>query len=167
MIIVSYLLFIIVDLVQSATLFRKAAGVYHSIAIKVLSEYDRVSPSDRPPEATSNVCSVMSLVCLAEAQVRGCQFVYVFKAQHFLQVNHPIFKFNIANLLQAVTIRKAEEKGNTTSLLAKLHYGIVQMLDEAMIIIHKANKDRKDISTGFLVSVQSLESFTEVPSLLQ
>ncbi|KAK1386925.1 BRO1 domain-containing protein [Heracleum sosnowskyi] len=120
------------DLVQSVTLFRKAAGVYHSLATKVISDYDRVAPSNRPPEATTNVCSVMSLVCLAEAQ--------------------------------AVTIRKAEEKGNTTSLLAKLHYGIVQMLDEAMIILHKANKDRKDISTGFLEFISACKALHELKS---
>ncbi|KAL8157448.1 hypothetical protein AgCh_002231 [Apium graveolens] len=120
------------DLVQSATLFRKAAGVYHSLDTKVISEYDRLSPSDRPPEATSNVCSVMSLVCLADSQ--------------------------------AVTIRKAEEKGNTTSLMAKLHYGIVQMLDEAMIYLHKANKDRKDISTVFQDFVSTCRVLHELKS---
>ena len=156
-VIVSHFFFTIIDLVQSATLFRKAAGIYHSLATKVVSEFEAATliTEERPPEATSNVCSVLGLVCLAEAQVRGCLLFYFWKAQHILLVNHPNSKLIIANLLQAVTIRKAEEKGNTESLLAKLHYGIVQMLDEAIIILHRANKDRKDVSTSFLVSVQS------------
>ncbi|XP_063940528.1 uncharacterized protein LOC135149260 [Daucus carota subsp. sativus] len=121
------------DLVQSTTLFRKAAGIYHSLATKVVSEYEAtLITEERPPEATSNVCSVLSLVCLAEAQ--------------------------------AVTIRKAEEKGNTESLLAKLHYGIVQMLDEAIIILHRANKDRKDVSTSFLEFVSTCKAFHELKS---
>ncbi|XP_074326728.1 uncharacterized protein LOC141664673 [Apium graveolens] len=120
------------DLVQSATLFRKAAGVYHSLAIEVLPHYQHVLPSERPPEATVNVSSVMSLICLAEAQ--------------------------------AVTIKKAEAKGITGSLLAKLHYGIVQMLDEASSTLHSANKDKKDISTGFLDFVSTCKAIHELRS---
>lgn len=63
-------------------------------------------------------------------------------------------QYNVIDLPQAVTIRKAEAKGIAGSLLSKLHYGIVQMLDEASSILHSANKDKKDISTGFLVSMQ-------------
>ncbi|KAG8382933.1 hypothetical protein BUALT_Bualt05G0131400 [Buddleja alternifolia] len=54
------------DLVQSAALFRKAAGVYNYLAQEVLSNLHRTQ--ERPPEATSRVCSVISLICLAEAQ---------------------------------------------------------------------------------------------------
>ncbi|KAF5757528.1 putative BRO1 domain-containing protein [Helianthus annuus] len=58
------------DLVQSATLFRKAAGVYQYLGHDVLP-FIRAKPSPHgPPEATSSVSSVMSLICLAEAQVR-------------------------------------------------------------------------------------------------
>ncbi|KAL1828892.1 hypothetical protein ACET3Z_007304 [Daucus carota] len=120
------------DLVQSATLFIKAAGVYDSLAIEVLPHYQHVLPAERPPEATLNVSSVMSLICLAEAQ--------------------------------AVTIRKAEAKGIAGSLLSKLHYGIVQMLDEASNILHSANKDKKDISTGFLEFVSACKTVHELRS---
>ncbi|KAK1374569.1 BRO1 domain-containing protein [Heracleum sosnowskyi] len=114
------------DLVQSATLFRKAAGVYHSLAIEVLPHFQHVLPSERPPEATLNVSSVMSLICLAEAQ--------------------------------------AEAKGITGSLLAKLHFGIVQILDEASSTLHFANKDKKDISTGFLEFVSTCKAVHELRS---
>lgn len=46
---------------------------------------------------------------------------------------------------------KSEEKGNTQSLLAKLHYGVVQLLDEATVILHSVTEDRKDISARFVV----------------
>ncbi|KAK4399915.1 hypothetical protein Sango_1097600 [Sesamum angolense] len=56
------------DLVQSATLFRKAAGLYNYLAQEVLISL----PSDqlRPPEATPSVSSIMSFICLADAQLR-------------------------------------------------------------------------------------------------
>ncbi|XP_057481873.1 uncharacterized protein LOC130768774 isoform X2 [Actinidia eriantha] len=57
-----------VDLVQSATLFRQAAGVYHYLAHEVLPRLQSVLSPERPPEATSSVSSVMGLICLAEAQ---------------------------------------------------------------------------------------------------
>ena len=60
---------------QSAALFRKAAGVYDSLAIEVLPHYQHVLPAERPPEATLNVSSVMSLICLAEAQVKACNLI--------------------------------------------------------------------------------------------
>lgn len=106
------------DLVQSATLFRRASGVYHHLANEVLPSLQPVLPPERAPEVTSSVCSVLSLICLAEAQ--------------------------------AVIIRKSEEKGNTQSLLAKLHYGAAQMLDEAILILQSVVEDRKDISLRFV-----------------
>ncbi|KAK6157698.1 hypothetical protein DH2020_011946 [Rehmannia glutinosa] len=54
------------DLVQSATLFRKAAGVYDYLAKEVPIFITRAE--DRIPEATSHISSIMSLICLAEAQ---------------------------------------------------------------------------------------------------
>ncbi|GFQ08025.1 bro1 domain-containing protein brox, partial [Phtheirospermum japonicum] len=54
------------DLVQSATLFRKAAGVYNYLAKEVPIFITRAE--DKIPEAVSNVSSIMSLVCLADAQ---------------------------------------------------------------------------------------------------
>ncbi|KAK1391622.1 BRO1 domain-containing protein [Heracleum sosnowskyi] len=56
------------DLVQSATLFRRAAGVNHHLANEVLPSLQPALPPERPPEVTSSVCSVLSLLCLAEAQ---------------------------------------------------------------------------------------------------
>ncbi|XP_043716638.1 uncharacterized protein LOC122664739 [Telopea speciosissima] len=115
------------DLVQSATLYRKAAGVYHYLVNEVLRSLQPQFSQERPPECMSSVCSIMSLICLAEAQ--------------------------------AVTTRKAEEKGTTQGLLAKLHYGITELLDEASSIIHSVKKDCKDISArlvGFISSCRAL-----------
>ncbi|KAI8539199.1 hypothetical protein RHMOL_Rhmol09G0162700 [Rhododendron molle] len=120
-----------VDLVQSATLFRKAAGVYHYLALEVLPPLLSSSAPERQPEATSSVSSVMSLICLAEAQ--------------------------------AVTIRKAEEKGNT-GLLAKLHFGVSQLLDEAHYILHSATQECKDISGRFVDFVSSSKALHELRS---
>ncbi len=52
-----------------------------------------------------------------------------------------------------MTIRKAEEKGTTIGLLAKLHYGVTQFLDEAYDILYKATRECKDISSRFVVCV--------------
>ncbi|KAK6133818.1 hypothetical protein DH2020_032529 [Rehmannia glutinosa] len=54
------------DMVQSATLFRKAAGVYSYLAQQVFNNLSWTQ--ERPPEATPSVSFVMSLICLAEAQ---------------------------------------------------------------------------------------------------
>lgn len=67
---------IIIDLVQSATIFRKAAGVYQYLAHDVIPSLRSASNVERPPESTSTVCSVMSLICLAEAQVSVCWNLY-------------------------------------------------------------------------------------------
>ncbi|KAK4763753.1 hypothetical protein SAY87_013191 [Trapa incisa] len=56
-------------LVQSATLFREAAGVYLYLSEEVLPSLQSIDAGKRPPESTSSVASVMSLICLAEAQV--------------------------------------------------------------------------------------------------
>ncbi|KAK3041263.1 hypothetical protein RJ639_001365 [Escallonia herrerae] len=120
------------DLVQSTTIYRKAAGVYHHLAHEVLPSLQSASVRERPPEATSCVSSVMSLICLAEAQ--------------------------------SVTIRKAEEKGSTGSLLAKLHYGVVQLLDEAMVVLHSATEDCKDISGRFLEYISCCKDLYELRS---
>ncbi|XP_074383388.1 uncharacterized protein LOC141724962 isoform X1 [Apium graveolens] len=106
------------DMVQSTTLFRRAAGVYHHLANEVLPSLQPALPPERPPEVTSSVCSVLSLLCLAEAQ--------------------------------AVIIKKSEEKGNTQSLLAKLHYGVVHMLDEAIVLLQSLTEDKKNISVRFV-----------------
>ncbi|XP_011077201.1 BRO1 domain-containing protein BROX [Sesamum indicum] len=54
------------DLVQSATLFRKAAGVYNYLAQEVLIYLTQAE--DRPPEATCRMSFILSFICLAEAQ---------------------------------------------------------------------------------------------------
>ncbi|KAM3270330.1 hypothetical protein P3S67_029437 [Capsicum chacoense] len=48
---------------------------------------------------------------------------------------------------QAVSVRKAEQKGNTGGLLAKLHYGVCEFLNEAIHTLHSATKQCKDISS--------------------
>lgn len=120
------------DLVQSATLFRKAAGVYQYLAHDVIPSLHPASTAERPPESTSAVSSVMSLICLAEAQ--------------------------------AVTIRKAEEKGNTGGLLAKLHYGVTQFLDEATGVLYSTTGECKDISSRFLDFISSCKALHELRS---
>lgn len=58
---------------QSATIFRKAAGVYQYLAHDVIPSLRPVSETETPPESTVPVSSVMSLICLAEAQVNVYQ----------------------------------------------------------------------------------------------
>ncbi|KAM0983632.1 pH-response regulator protein palA/RIM20 [Malus sylvestris] len=114
------------DLVQSATLFREAAGVFHHLAHQVIPFLQHSLVGERPPEVVSSVSAAMSLICLADAQ--------------------------------AVTIKRAEEKGTTVGLLAKLHHGIVELLDEAAGLLHTA-KECKDTSSDvadFLSSCKML-----------
>lgn len=54
---------------ESATLFRKAAGVYSYLAERVLHPLKLSLPKESPVEATSSLSSIMKLVCLADAQV--------------------------------------------------------------------------------------------------
>lgn len=103
------------DLVQSASVLRKAAGVYQHVAQDVLLCLQPALASERPPEALISVSAATALVCLAEAQ--------------------------------AVTVKKAEQKGNTGGLLAKLHYGVCEFLNEANHTLHSATKQCKDISS--------------------
>ncbi|XP_059655545.1 uncharacterized protein LOC132302651 [Cornus florida] len=122
------------DLVESATLFRKAAGVYHYLAHDLLP-YIQPLPmliTERPLEASSCMPSVMSIICLAEAQ--------------------------------AVTIRKAEEKGNSGGLLSKLHCGITQLLDEATGMLHSVTEARKDVSARFVDFISSCKAVHELRS---
>lgn len=120
------------DLVQSATLFRKAAGIYHYVAHEVLPSLQPALETERPPESHPSVSSVMSLICLAEAQ--------------------------------AVTIKKAEEKGNTGGLLAKLHYGVTQLLDEATGVLYSVAAGCKDISLRFVDFTSSCKALHELRS---
>ncbi|TKY69391.1 BRO1 domain-containing protein BROX [Spatholobus suberectus] len=106
------------DLVRSATIFRQAAGIYHHLAQDVLPPLQHELPLEKPPEALAAVSTIMSLICLAEAQ--------------------------------AVTIRKAEEKGTSSSLLAKLHHGVTLFLEEAIGIFRTVVTQSKDISSRLL-----------------
>lgn len=54
---------------QSATLFREAAGVYHHLANELLPSLQSSLPVERPPEVNPSVSTAMNLICLAEAQV--------------------------------------------------------------------------------------------------
>ncbi|CAI9263967.1 unnamed protein product [Lactuca saligna] len=106
------------DLVQSTTLFRKAAGVYHYLAHEILPSLQPALTPEAPPEASSSVSSIMSFICLAEAQI--------------------------------VTIMKAEEKQIAVGLLAKLHFGVVQLFDEAKNCFLKSVKECKDLSPSLM-----------------
>ena len=57
------------DLVQSAALFREAAGVFQYIANEVFPSLQSAQSVERPAEATPSMSTIMSLICLAEAQV--------------------------------------------------------------------------------------------------
>ncbi|KAK6931470.1 hypothetical protein RJ641_003263 [Dillenia turbinata] len=58
------------NLVQAVTIFRKAAGVYRYLADVVLTSLQPALTVEKPPEAVLSVSTAMSLICLAEAQVR-------------------------------------------------------------------------------------------------
>ncbi|KAF9618266.1 hypothetical protein IFM89_000901 [Coptis chinensis] len=103
------------DLVQASTLYRTAAGVYQYLSSQLLPLLGSPLNKERPPEYTSELTSIMRLICLSEAQ--------------------------------AVTLRKAEEKGSSTGVLSKLHYGIKLLLDEATTTLHSLKKRCKNIST--------------------
>lgn len=64
------------DLVQSATLFREAAGIFQHLAHEVFPSLQSTQSVERPPEATPSMSTVMSLICLAEAQVSVKAFTF-------------------------------------------------------------------------------------------
>lgn len=120
------------DLVQSATCFREAAGVFNYLENEILPTLPSAARAERPPEAIPSMCNVMSLICLAEAQ--------------------------------AVTIRKAEEKGTSFGLLAKLHYGVTEFLGDAHSVLLSVAGEYKDISPGFMDFVTSSKALHELRS---
>ncbi|XP_004297136.1 PREDICTED: programmed cell death 6-interacting protein [Fragaria vesca subsp. vesca] len=120
------------DVLQSVTLFREAAGVYYCLAHEVLPSLQPSVPVEKPPEVVPSVSTVISLICLAEAQ--------------------------------AVTIKRAEEKGTSFGLLAKLHYGIVELLDEATDSLHTASMECKDISSFLVEFITSCKVLHELKS---
>ncbi|XP_031098672.1 vacuolar protein-sorting protein BRO1 [Ipomoea triloba] len=120
------------DLVQSTSLFRKAAGVYHHIAHEVLPNLQHNLRPEGPPEALTTVSDVFSLICLAEAQ--------------------------------AVAATKAEQKGTTGGLLAKLHCGVSEFLEKALCNMQVAIKNCKDISSHFMDYISSCKTLHELES---
>lgn len=118
------------DLVRAATLFRKAAGVYNCLASQVLPSLLPNLSSERPIEVTPEICSTLSLVCLAEAQV--------------------------------VAIKRAEGRGSAPGLLAKLHFGVSQFLEEAHVALQLGCRDSKQISPQFVDFISSCKALHEL-----
>lgn len=56
------------DMQQSASLLRKAAGIYSYLNAEVLPLLQPILPPEKPPETATNVSSAMINLCLAEAQ---------------------------------------------------------------------------------------------------
>jgi hypothetical protein len=56
---------------------------------------------------------------------------------------------------QAVTVRRAEEKATSGGLLAKLHYGVVQFLEEAATLLRAHIGDWNDVSDKLRVQILS------------
>ncbi|KAL8161331.1 hypothetical protein V2J09_012820 [Rumex salicifolius] len=118
------------DLVQAATLFRKAAGVYNYLASQVFPSIMPILSSERPIEVTLDICSTLSLVCLAEAQV--------------------------------VAIKRAEGRGSPPGLLAKLHFGVSQYLQEAHVALQLGCIDSKQMSPQFVDFLSSSKALHEL-----
>ncbi|CAL0318114.1 unnamed protein product [Lupinus luteus] len=118
------------DLVQSSIFSRQAAGIYYHLAHDVLPRLQPMLPSEKPSEALAEVSTIMSLICLAEAQ--------------------------------AAAVRRAEEKGTSPSLLAKLHHGVALFLEEAMAIFSTVVKQYKHISPRLLEFISSCKSLHEL-----
>lgn len=57
-----------------------------------------------------------------------------------------------------MTVKKAEQKGSTGGLLAKLHYGVCEFFNEANDTLHSATKQCKDISSLMVCLVDLLLS---------
>ncbi|XP_073395450.1 uncharacterized protein [Physcomitrium patens] len=106
------------DKAEAATLFRRASGVYLHLTKNVLPPLEASLTPESCPEVRASLASIMSIICLAEAQ--------------------------------AVTAMKAEEKASSESLLAKLHYGVVQFLEEAKTLLEESKCDLNDL-TGKLM----------------
>ncbi|XP_015895684.3 uncharacterized protein LOC107429501 isoform X1 [Ziziphus jujuba] len=121
-----------VDLVESTTLFRQAAGVYHYLAHEVLPSLQPSLAVEKPPEVVSSLSFVLRLICLADAQ--------------------------------AVTIRKAEEKGTTSGLLAKLHHGVAELLDEAAAVLDTTKIECKNICSQIVEFVSCCRALHELRS---
>ena len=116
------------------------------MAHEVLPSLKDARTPEGPPEATPSVALVMSFICLAEAQVsvQAPSFVYFKKT-------YSSFMWFFNKNIQIVTTMKAEEKKTADTLLSKLHYGVVQLFDEATGFYTTASKECKDISPILMV----------------
>lgn len=65
---------------------------------------------------------------------------------------------------QAVAATKAEQKGTTGGLLAKLHYGVCEFLEKALCNMQVAIKNCKDISSHFMDYISSCKTLHELES---
>lgn len=82
------------DLVQSATLFREASGVFQHLANEVFPSLQSSQSVERPLEATPSMCTVMSIICLAEAQVSFKDFAFQYSRISILGSCHLGLKLN-------------------------------------------------------------------------
>ncbi|KAL2610120.1 hypothetical protein R1flu_028693 [Riccia fluitans] len=108
-----------VDLIKAAQLFRQAAGVYQHSAENVLPHLQSVVAVGADRPPEAAVSVARIMNIVCLAEA------------------------------QAVTARRAEEKGTSGSLLAKLHYGVVQFLDEALEILQEADAASVHVSEKF------------------
>ncbi|KAL5722221.1 hypothetical protein ACHQM5_005767 [Ranunculus cassubicifolius] len=120
------------DLAQASTLYRKAAGVYTYLADELLPPLQPALPKDKIPEVTPCLASVMSDICLAEAQI--------------------------------VTTKRAQEKGTSPGLLAKLHYGVKVLLDQASTTLRSSNSQKKIITSRLEDYINSCGALHELRS---
>ncbi|CAN6876004.1 unnamed protein product [Brassica oleracea] len=113
------------DMVESTKAYREAAGVFDYVCKIGHTDWSYI---EKFPELTSPVCSSLKLICLAAGQI------------------------SFLILLTAVTANKAKEKGTSASLVAKLHYGVIQFVAEANAsLLSKTNTQVKQLSSRFLV----------------
>jgi hypothetical protein len=77
--------------VEAATLFRKAAGVFQHMAQDVLVPLQPLLPPDRIPEITSSMANIMSIICLAEAQVCNNSVVKIWSKFGHLSYLHAMY----------------------------------------------------------------------------
>lgn len=82
--------YVIADLVQSATLFREAAGVFHYLSQDGFSPFETAKSTESPPEAKSYLSTVMSFICLAEAQVCLQAITHFYLLDVQIAFNHDI-----------------------------------------------------------------------------
>uniref|UniRef100_A0A1D1ZE25 Programmed cell death 6-interacting protein n=1 Tax=Anthurium amnicola TaxID=1678845 RepID=A0A1D1ZE25_9ARAE len=105
------------DLVQSTTLYRKAAGVYNYLANVILPPLQPASTKEIPLEATTMISSVMSLICLAEAQAVTIQKAEERKGSSNLLVK---LHFGITQMLDTAASVISSKGGESNDISARL-----------------------------------------------